>query len=67
MKRGLQKERKGICLDFFFFKRRIKRMTRGISPGTNHSPSLPQMLCVSELLALLPESSSVGDNLVTWH
>lgn len=66
MKRGLQKERNLSVLDFFF-KRRIKRITREISPGTNHSPSLPQMLCVSELLALLPESSSVGDNLVTWH
>lgn len=63
MKRGLQKERKGILsvLYFFFFnKRRLKRIMREISPGANHSPSLPQMLCVLELLALMPESSICG-------
>lgn len=54
------KERNFVFVGFFFNKRRIKRITRGISPGANHSPSLPQMLCVSELLALLPESSIRG-------
>lgn len=54
------KERNFVCVVFFFNKRRLKRIMREISPGANHSPSLPQMLCVLELLALMPESSICG-------